>query len=195
MYRGGEELFALPLTDYPDLGKTEKEVKLADQLFSLYVDVLSTFNDWKGILWSDVTKNIGDMNEKLDGFSVRCKKLPSRLREYSAFALLRTQIEDFQTLLPLIQELTKDSIRDRHWDEIKKITNGDFDQTGPEFRLQSLIDINMPAKKDEIEEITEGADKQLKIEKGLDEIFARWSTAAFLFKEWRGNITDFYTLY
>jgi dynein heavy chain len=41
-YRGGEDLFALPLTDYPELIQTQKELKLADQLFSLYVDVLGT---------------------------------------------------------------------------------------------------------------------------------------------------------
>jgi hypothetical protein len=55
----GEELFALPQTNYPELGQTQKEVKLADQLFTLYVDVLGTLNDWKGVLWCDVTKQIG----------------------------------------------------------------------------------------------------------------------------------------
>ena len=55
----GEELFALPLTDYPELMQTQKEVKLADQLFTLYVDVLGTLNDWKSVLWADVTKQIG----------------------------------------------------------------------------------------------------------------------------------------
>ena len=55
----GEELFALPQTNYPELGQTQKEIKLADQLFTLYVDVLGTLNDWKGVLWCDVTKQIG----------------------------------------------------------------------------------------------------------------------------------------
>ena len=55
----GEELFALPLTEYPELMQTQKEVKLADQLFSLYVDVLGTLSDWKNVIWSDVTKQIG----------------------------------------------------------------------------------------------------------------------------------------
>jgi dynein heavy chain len=84
-YSGGEELFALPLTDYPDLIQTEKELKLADQLFALYVDVLGTLNDWKSVLWVDVAKNIGDMNEKIEAFSLRCKKMPTRLREYTAY--------------------------------------------------------------------------------------------------------------
>ena len=42
------------------------------------------------------------------------------------------------------------------------ITNSSFDFAGPEFRLQSLLDINMVAKKDEIEEVTDGADKQVR---------------------------------
>ena len=56
----------------------------------------------------------------------------------------------------------KESIRDRHWIEVMTITNSSFDFAGPEFRLQSLLDINMVAKKDEIEEVTDGADKQVR---------------------------------
>ncbi|CAM9799127.1 unnamed protein product [Ectocarpus fasciculatus] len=186
-YCNGEELFALPVTDYPDLLKTKKEVQLADQLFSLYVDVLTTLSEWKGVLWTDVTQMIGDMNERIEAFALRCKKLPGRLREYNAYKTLKVQIEDFQTILPLLQELTKESIRDRHWEEIMQITGSEFDFAGPEFRLSSLLEIDMVAKRDEIEEVTDGADKQLKIERGLEEIEARWQTAAFVFKEWKGR--------
>jgi dynein heavy chain, axonemal len=32
LYGGGEELFALPRTEYADLEKTKKELKLSDQV-------------------------------------------------------------------------------------------------------------------------------------------------------------------
>ena len=67
-YRGGEELFALPLTEYPDLSQTQKEMKLADQLFSLYQDVINTINDWKQIPWSQIVSVIADMSEKIEQF-------------------------------------------------------------------------------------------------------------------------------
>lgn len=38
-----------------------------------------------------------------------------------------------------------------------------------------------------IEEITEGADKQLKIELGLAEIMEKWAAEAFVFSEWKGR--------
>ena len=69
--------------------------------------------------WTDVIRQIGDMNEKIEAFSNRCKKLPARLREYNAFKTLRVQIEDFQTILPLLQELSKERICDRHWEEVR----------------------------------------------------------------------------
>lgn len=186
-FRGGEELFALPLTSYPDLTQTEKELQLSDQLFALYVDVLSTLTEWKGVLWTDVARSIGDMGDKIESFSVRCKKMPTRLRDYAAYKALKTQIEDFQVVLPLLQEMTKESIRPRHWEEVMVITKSQFDFQGPDFSLQSLLNIGLVAKKDEIEEVTDGADKQLKIEKVLEEIEDHWKQARFGFKEWKGR--------
>jgi dynein heavy chain len=186
-YAGGEELFALPITDYPELVNTTKEIKLADQLFSLYVDVLGTLSDWKTVNWIEVPPMIADMNDKIEQFSSRCKRLPKRLREYNAFKMLRDQIDDFQLIIPMLQELSKDSIRDRHWDEIKQICGAEFDQTSPEFKLSELLEIDMPQHHEDIEEVTDGADKQLKIERGLLEINERWAEAAFGFKEWKGR--------
>ena len=37
MAHNGEELFALPFSEYPELAQTEKDIKLFDQLFSLSV--------------------------------------------------------------------------------------------------------------------------------------------------------------
>jgi dynein heavy chain len=186
-YCNGEELFALPVTQYPELAATDKELKLAGQLFALYGDVLGTLSDWKNVLWADVVSRISEMNEKIESFSVRCKKMPARLREYTAYKALKTQIEDFQVVLPLLQEFTKESIRPRHWEEVMVITKSNFDFAGPEFRLQSLLDIGLVAHKDDVEEVTDGADKQLKIERGLEELENYWLNLNFLFKEWKGR--------
>lgn len=64
-YRGGEELFAMPLTEYPELHTTQKELKLADSLFSLYTEVLTTINEWKQVLWVDVAKMTGKSDDEV----------------------------------------------------------------------------------------------------------------------------------
>ena len=90
-------------------------------MFGLYVDVLQTLSEWKAVLWTDVVSSIGSMTEKMDNFAARCKALPSRLREWDAYKQLKEQIEDFLTVLPLLQELSKESIMPRHWTEVSSL--------------------------------------------------------------------------
>ena len=187
LYSSGEELFALPRTSYPELESTKKELQLQDKLFGLYTDVLNTLEEWKCIPWLDVAENIQDMTDKGDAFNSRCKKMPAKLREWEAYIDLKRMIEDFSTVLPLLQELSKSSIKPRHWDAVMEKTNATFDVTAADFKLQALLDANIVQFKDDIEEITDGADKQLKIENQLAEITLRWESEEFQFQEWKGR--------
>ena len=45
LYNGGEKLFGLPEQKYPDLVKTRKELRLLDQLYTLYQQVISTVDE------------------------------------------------------------------------------------------------------------------------------------------------------
>jgi len=186
LYKGGEEIFNLSHQTYPDLEKTTKNINLASKLFDLYVDVIRTINEWKLMPWDNIASNVNEMTEAMDSYAGRCKKLPGRLREYDSFVQLKQEIEDFQTVLPLLQELSKDSIKARHWDEVMTICGTQFDIIGnPDFKLQSLIEANLVSVSEEIEEITDGADKQLKIEQQLIEIKALWQDKEFSFQEWK----------
>jgi hypothetical protein len=41
-YSSGEELFGLPVTPYPELEASEKEIQMLDRLYNLYVNVITT---------------------------------------------------------------------------------------------------------------------------------------------------------
>lgn len=53
-YSGGEELFGLPVTEYPDLVQIRKELNLLQKLYGLYNNVIDTVNGYYEILWTDV---------------------------------------------------------------------------------------------------------------------------------------------
>ena len=44
-YNAGEQLFGLPITEYPDLHQTKQELELLDKLYGLYTNVLTTVAD------------------------------------------------------------------------------------------------------------------------------------------------------
>eukprot|EP01029_Cantina_marsupialis_P005375 TRINITY_DN157_c1_g2_i1.p1 TRINITY_DN157_c1_g2~~TRINITY_DN157_c1_g2_i1.p1 ORF type:complete len:3733 (+),score=1529.44 TRINITY_DN157_c1_g2_i1:1436-11200(+) len=123
------------------------------------------------------------MADQMDSFQTRCRKMPKSLREWEAYQDLRQRIEDFQTVLPLLQELSKESIKTRHWGEVMKITGSTFSVEG--LKLETLLASGLVKYKDDIEEICEGADKQLSIENKLLEIKERWAVEEFHFTTWK----------
>ena len=68
-YTGGEELFGLPVTPYPELLQIKKELNLLQKLYGLYNDVIDTVNGYYDILWTDV--NIEKINQELADFQTR----------------------------------------------------------------------------------------------------------------------------
>ncbi len=92
-YHGGEELFGLNITDYPQLEKIKRDLTLLQRLYSLYNKVLDTVASYYDIAWIDV--NIDKINQELADFQIACRKLPKGLREFPAFHTLKKTIDDF----------------------------------------------------------------------------------------------------
>ena len=187
MAHNGEELFALPFTDYPELMQTKKDIALFDQLFGLYTDVKERMEEWKLLQFAAVVEGIDDMSATMDNFALRCKKMPGRLRAFDAYKRLQGSINDFQIVLPLLQELAKPSVMERHWEELKVLTKTEFDQTAAEFTLETVIALKLEVVAEDVLEITDGADKQQKIEKDVKEIDQFWQVREFAFKDWKSR--------
>ena len=62
-FSGGEELFGLSVTDYPELQRIRKELNLLQKLYSLYNDVLDKVNGYYDIAWVEI--NIEKINNEL----------------------------------------------------------------------------------------------------------------------------------
>lgn len=73
-YTGGEELFGLPVTQYPQLLDIKKQLILLQKLYGLYNTVIETVNGYYDILWADI--NIENINNELLDFQTRSFSLP-----------------------------------------------------------------------------------------------------------------------
>eukprot|EP00462_Mataza_sp_D1_P017376 CAMPEP_0175163132 /NCGR_PEP_ID=MMETSP0087-20121206/25561_1 /TAXON_ID=136419 /ORGANISM="Unknown Unknown, Strain D1" /LENGTH=4572 /DNA_ID=CAMNT_0016451765 /DNA_START=103 /DNA_END=13822 /DNA_ORIENTATION=+ len=191
LYNGGEKLFGLPEMKYESLEQTKKELKLLDQLYSLYQGVITTVDEYKSINWSEVVENVEEMNSTIEDYAAKCKKLPKTLRGWDAYLELSSTIEGFIQVLPLLTELSKPSMRKRHWDTISELTGTEFDfDKFHELKLKSVLEANILTYQEDIEEITDGAEKQLAIEKKIKEIADIWEARSFEFSGWkeRGDV-------
>ena len=190
LYQSGEVLFALPGTEYPDLERTKKELSLLSRLYGLYRDVNTRIVDWNGLLWEELRRSetVDSITSEMDALNGRCSKMPGRLRSWQAFKDLQKKIEDFMTVMPLITALSKPTIRDRHWDRVSELTSSDLKPyENHEFCLADLLAAPLVSMFDQIEEVTDGADKEDKIDKKLKEVEDRWETRAFQFQTWKSR--------
>jgi hypothetical protein len=86
-----------------------------------------------------------------------------------------------------VEGLAKDSIRDRHWEYLIELTKVDIPYNQENFTLKQLFDANLLAFKEECEDTSENADKQLKLENQLrNEISAYYDTCDLTVFPWNG---------
>ena len=62
-FEGGEELFGLTVTEYPNLQRIRKERSLLQKLYNLYNSVIDNVNGYYDILWQEI--DIEKINNEL----------------------------------------------------------------------------------------------------------------------------------
>jgi dynein heavy chain, axonemal len=187
LYCTGERLFGLPETEYPELDRIGKELKLLRKLYDLYREVNDSFRSYSTILWSQVVTNVTQMRLDMDNYSTKCKKLPKRLKEWPAFGELEERIDGFQEVVPLLEELASPKVRDRHWEEIEALASVELHPHDPDFKLADLMAIDLIKHREALEEICDAANKEAGIETKLIEIEEQWEEEQLNFFEWKNR--------
>jgi dynein heavy chain len=127
------------------------------------------------------------MTEQIEQFAKDCGKLPGVLKGWAAYKELKQEIDDMIEILPMVEGLAKDSIRNRHWDEIIEITKEDIPYQEESFNFEQLMAAPLLKFKDDVDDISERADKELKLEKSLNnDVIAFWEDAELEIKMWKG---------
>uniref|UniRef100_A0A663DRU1 Dynein axonemal heavy chain 5 n=1 Tax=Aquila chrysaetos chrysaetos TaxID=223781 RepID=A0A663DRU1_AQUCH len=180
---GGEELFGLPITEYPELHKIKRELSLLQKLYSLYNSVTASIDGYNEILWNDL--NIEKINNELSDFQNKIRKLPKALKEWQAFQDLKKKIDDFTESCPLLEMMANKAMMSRHWERIAQVTGHHFDVDSENFSLKNIMDAPLLKYKEDIEDICISAVKEKDIEAKLKHVISEWSTHAFSFGQFK----------
>ncbi|EZA60758.1 Dynein heavy chain 5, axonemal [Ooceraea biroi] len=178
-YQSGEELFGLPITDYPELSQIRKELNLLQKLYKLYNDVIDRVNSYYDIPWGEV--NIEDINNELMEFQNRCRKLPKALKEWPAFFALKKTIDDFNDMCPLLELMANKAMKPRHWQRIIEVTRYPFEIESEGFCLKNILEAPLLKYKEDIEDTCISAVKEKDIEGKLRTVVSEWSAHELTF--------------
>ncbi|XP_025779530.1 dynein heavy chain 5, axonemal [Puma concolor] len=184
-YSGGEELFGLPVTPYPQLLEIKKQLNLLQKIYSLYNSVVETVNSYHEMLWSEV--NIEKINSELSEFQNRCRKLPRALKDWQAFLDLKKTIDDFSECCPLLEHMASKAMMDRHWERIAALTGHNLDVGNETFKLRNIMEAPLLKYKEEIEDICISAVKERDIEHKLKQVMNEWDSKTFTFGSFKAR--------
>lgn len=57
------------------------------------------------------------------------------MKQWDAYKEMKTEIDEMTDILPLIQQLAKPSIRDRHWNEVIELVKEEIPYSSETFTL------------------------------------------------------------
>jgi dynein heavy chain len=99
------------------------------------------------------------MTEQIETFGKDCMKLPGILKSWDAYKELKTEIENMTEIIPLVEALAKPTIMARHWEEIIELSKTQIPYDQESFTLAQLMEAPLLSFKEDIEDITDSADK------------------------------------
>jgi len=187
-YEHSEQLFGLPLTKYPELVAIKNELALLSILYDLYTDVITVVESFGDSLWSYL--DLDSFQAKLTEFQNSCKKMPKQMKLWTAFTEVKTRVNSFDELMPLLHLMMHKSLRERHWHAITQICGmkEPLNRNADVFRLQHVLSLNVSKYKDEIEDVCVEAQKQAELENKLVKIRSDWTDKAFHFEDYKGHL-------
>jgi dynein heavy chain len=172
-YNNLELLFDMVQSNHRALKESDEDIVLLKNLWDNIALVKDTFLDWNSTLWDKIDTD--ELLMRVKDVQTQVKYLPKGMRGWKLYNWLGDEVKNMSTVLPLINDLHSDTMRDRHWTMLMATTGRSFEK-GPEFCFKDLLDLNLHHYAEDVSEIVDQSAKEAKIEKKLATIRSTWSS-------------------
>ena len=173
-----EQLYGLPITDFPELDRTGQDLSGLARLYDLYEEFEAFHTDLQTKLW--VALDLKECHATVKRMHAALAALPHTLRQWPAYTEMRNVLQNLILTLPLLTLLSTKAIRDRHWRELMNITGANFELDGLQFA--TLLSLNVLEHSNKIQELARRANGEAQLESVLKVIESEWSEQIFLFQ-------------
>jgi len=147
----GLDIFDIDAQKYHDLAMVEKENASLLTIWQIKQEYDGAWNAWKQIHFTEL--EFREMEDNATEINFKLNDLSKDERKWKASEHTYDTIQNFLNTVPLLQALRDESMRDRHWKELRIEVKEDFDEHGQDFTLEKVYSLNLLQHQDKIEEI------------------------------------------
>ena len=132
-------------------------------------------------LWSEIDADV--MEEKAKGLLKKVRGQNRSIKWCNVFIITEQKVKDFLATCPLIVALHHNSMRPRHWKMLMTATGKDFvpPYEDPDLILGGLLELGLHEYGNSVDDITDQAQKEEKMENSLAGFDANWTSVDWLF--------------
>jgi len=187
-YNNLETLFEIQKSGYSELKDCKNELKSLKYMWDLIQLVHYQFNAWKLTLWDKIDTDylLAQIKELQKKQVNPINPSNKEIKSWGAFSALNDRVKNMAVILPLISDLHSKSMMNRHWRKLMAITGKNIQFSSPKFCLEDLIQLELYKYSDEVNELVDSANKELRIETNLGKIAKIWEEQILSFKEFKG---------
>ncbi|CAE8702622.1 unnamed protein product, partial [Polarella glacialis] len=182
------ELFGIEPTTYKELDWVSEEMEKLKTIWEIREGWDGEWNKLRVAIFGSL--NTDDMDELATTYQAKMRKVLGKdknVQNWPAYIQLKADLDVFRNMMPLIQNLRQESMRDRHINVIVKEVKESFDPRHPAFSLTRVQELGLVSHADLIAKLADDAKKEAKIENGLEEIARVWSTMIIDVVEHKGG--------
>jgi len=127
---------------------------------------------WKGRSFYEVDFN--GIEQRVIDYYNELMRMPKEIKSWLIFEFLKAKFILFREVLPLALQLRDESIRPRHWNDIRFEVKEEFNENSEDFTLEKIFELQLQKHVVFIDDLCHNARNQLKIEKSLINIKYIW---------------------
>jgi len=174
-----EKIFDLGESKIVQLKKCREENKFLKQVWDMICFVRHQLDFWRRTLWDAI--DVDSLTSATKAIVAQIKNMDSQVRSWNCYTGLAEEIKNFGTVLSMISQLHSQTMKERHWRQLKSETRKQFvkDHT---FCLGNLLDLQLYKHTAVVDFIVDLANKENKIDAQLKKIQNYWGSSTLDFK-------------
>eukprot|EP01012_Entosiphon_sulcatum_P008694 TRINITY_DN14772_c0_g1_i1.p1 TRINITY_DN14772_c0_g1~~TRINITY_DN14772_c0_g1_i1.p1 ORF type:complete len:4302 (+),score=681.03 TRINITY_DN14772_c0_g1_i1:35-12907(+) len=180
LYNSREQLFGLPTTPWSHIHEITKAFEPFQQLWTIAYEQSQQFPQWHEGLFNQLDPDAVEAN--VLSWLKTLHGLVKKLKDYDGPQAVAKHIceklEQFKPLLPLLHALRNPGLRDRHWKRISGKV-GETIKPKDDMTLNNFLALNLQNHMQDIQEISEYASKEYRLEKQMEKMQADWRIVQF----------------
>ncbi|CAF1063283.1 unnamed protein product [Rotaria sordida] len=168
--------------DHPlskDIQNLEKDIEALEGIWTMAHEWNQMFDKWKLTTFGNLQTQV--MEDYAQAQYKKLHKLSKDFREknWEIIDSTKSRVDQFRRTMPLMKDLHNKDMRDRHWRRIKDDSQKEFDESSEDFTLEAIINMHFEENAQLINEVSEAAQKEAQIERGIEKVKEQWDKVEF----------------